>query len=94
MKHCIDYIEPGTLLTFIGSCGGFENVRKILSLSPGTHLVLSKGTGTLWINQYFLGELNRLYLMDRGIHWPMFRLVLRDSLENHYKNWKRKKTNY
>ncbi|MEE2923752.1 MAG: hypothetical protein VX619_03125 [bacterium] len=90
LKHCIDYIEPGTLLTFIGSCGGFENVRKILSLSPGTHLVLSKGTGTLWINQYFLGELNRLISDGQGIHWPMFRLVLRDSLENHYKNWKRK----
>ena len=90
LKHCIDYIEPGTLLTFIGSCGGFENVRKILTLSPGTHLVLSKGTGTLWINQYFLGELNRLISEGQGIHWPMFRLVLRDSLENHYKNWKRK----
>ncbi len=90
LKHCIDYIQPGTLLTFIGSCGGFENVRKILSLSPGTHLVLSKGTGTLWINQYFLGELNRLISEGQGIHWPMFRLVLRDSLNAHYKNWKRK----
>lgn len=90
LHHCINYIEPDTVLTFIGSCGGFENVRKILSLSPGTHLVLSKGTGTLWINQYFLGELNRLISEGQGIHWPMFRLVLRDNLNKHYKRWKRK----
>lgn len=90
LHHCINYIEPDTVLTFIGSCGGFENVRKILSLSPGTHLILSKGTGTLWINQYFLGELNRLISEGQGIHWPMFRLVLRDNLNKHYKRWKRK----
>lgn len=90
LHHCINYIEPETVLTFIGSCGGFDNVRKILSLSPGTHLVLSKGTGTLWINQYFLGELNRLISEGQGIHWPMFRLVLRENLSNHYKRWKRK----
>lgn len=80
LKHCIEDIDKNVDLAVIGSCGGFEDMEKVMKLSKGAHIILSKGTGTIWVNNILLKELNELLVNGEVIYWPEFRERLRKKI--------------
>jgi hypothetical protein len=82
--HVVDslkYLNPNTMLAIVGSCGGFENLETILQQSPNTQIILTKGTGTAWINNLIVPAINQRILSGvQEIHWVEFKQNLRTEL--------------
>jgi hypothetical protein len=57
-------------LIVLGSCGGYQNLQKVLEICPDAHIVSSKQTGTFTVNDPMM----RLLLTDindgKSITWP------------------------
>ncbi len=64
---------PQSLRFFwIGSCGGFYNTSKTVDHFPQAHLVVTKGTGTMFINDPVLKLFND-EMLDKGtVVWESF----------------------
>jgi hypothetical protein len=80
MHRVINDITPMTKIAFLGSCGGFENLDTILHLSKEAHIVYSKGTGTIWVNNTFLRELGNRLIVEPDINWPELKIITRESV--------------
>ncbi len=80
VSECVDHILPGTRLVLIGSCGGVENLARILTIAPQADLILTRGIGTVWINNILVRMLNELLLNAEVIPWQEFRQRVRDQL--------------
>ena len=71
------YWLPGTLkrmpldtkIVVLGSCGGYQNLAKILQGSPDAHIISSKEIGTGNINQAILNYLNDKVLDDKVLNF-------------------------
>ena len=71
------YWLPGTLkrmpldtkIVILGSCGGYQNLSKILQGSPDAHIISSKEIGTGNINQTILNYLNDRLLIDKSLNF-------------------------
>jgi len=83
--HVVDslkYLNQNTRLALIGSCGGFENLETVLMRSPYTQMILTKGTGTAWINNLLVPAINKWILSDAPeLNWLEFKQDLRSELE-------------
>lgn len=66
------YIEADTTLVSLGSCGGFNNVSNVLSRSPMAHILATKGTGTMYVNDPLFKMMNEEMLGRGNIHWADF----------------------
>jgi hypothetical protein len=78
---CIPDITNRTMVAVLGSCGGFENIESVLKLSLYSSIVLSKGTGTIWINNTLIKEMNELLLLGDNLQWKYFRISVRNLIE-------------
>lgn len=55
----------------LGSCGGYRNVAEVLDRAPSAHIISTKGTGTMLVNDPLLLMLNEAILAG-DIDWPTF----------------------
>lgn len=62
-------MTPTALLTFLGSCGGYNNIVKVLNNFPSSHILSTKGTGTRWVNDPLLFMINEEIRKGRDIEW-------------------------
>jgi hypothetical protein len=71
------YWLPGTIkrmsanakIVVLGSCGGYQNLNKILSISPDAHIISTKQIGKGDINKPILSYLNQALLSGRFLSW-------------------------
>lgn len=56
-------------IVFLGSCGGYQNLSKILSNSPDAHIISTKEIGTGLINKAVLEYLTRSTTAKQPIVW-------------------------
>ncbi|MGG9970506.1 hypothetical protein ACQ33O_01830 [Ferruginibacter sp. SUN002] len=71
------YWLPGTIkrmpgdakIIILGSCGGFKNLNKILSLCPDAHIVSTKEIGKGDINRPILNYLNTTFVSGKTLMW-------------------------
>jgi len=71
----------------IGSCGGYKNLSEVLTKSPHSQIISTKGTGSRFVNDPTFYEVNKLILSGKDILWSNFVESLPDSLRNN-KNFK------
>ncbi len=66
----MEEFDTSAKLIVLGSCGGYQNLNKILEICPDAHIVSSKQTGTFTVNDPMM----RLLLADindgKSITWP------------------------
>jgi hypothetical protein len=68
----IKQIQPAAKIVLLGSCGGYNVIHDVLQHSPDAHIVASKQTGKMYINQPFLNILNEKIRNGNNIDWIPF----------------------
>jgi len=65
-------IPSNAKLVSLGSCGGYREVVSVLDKSPLAHIISTKGTGTMLVNDPLFEMLNEEILSGRDIEWRDF----------------------
>jgi hypothetical protein len=83
--HADDSIRDITnesAIVALGSCGGYSNLAKILDKSPEAHIISTKGTGTMLVNDRYLKKLNEWISEGKSIDWNTFWGELEEEMGN------------
>ncbi|MBL0136800.1 MAG: hypothetical protein IPP79_23880 [Chitinophagaceae bacterium] len=62
-------IMPTARIVILGSCGGYNNINEVLSISNDAHIISSKQTGTMHVNEPILQAMNSSLLAGKNIDW-------------------------
>jgi hypothetical protein len=68
----LDYMnkyDTAAKLIVLGSCGGYQNLQRVLEICPESHIVSSKQTGTMRVNDPMLSLLFDDLSMGKNIMW-------------------------
>lgn len=69
LESTLEKLQPSARIVVLGSCGGYNNLSDVLTISPGAHIISSKQTGSMTINDPILGEMNSILLAGKDIDW-------------------------
>jgi hypothetical protein len=101
LPRTMDRMPGDAKIVVLGSCGGFQNLNKILEINPDAHIVSTKEIGAGDINGPILSYINEVYRTGANLNWRKMWVTLtkkfstdpnknvRDSWENYippYKN--------
>jgi hypothetical protein len=62
-------LEKHVKIVILGSCGGYHNLATVLDKSPNAHIVSSKQTGTMGVNDEILKSLNNSLIAGQDANW-------------------------
>jgi len=65
----IDRLNKKTKIVVLGSCGGYHNLSTVLDHSPDAHIISSKQTGAMSVNEPIIKDLNEQLLAGKDINW-------------------------
>jgi hypothetical protein len=77
----LKYLQPYTKLAILGSCGGYKNMQKIMDINPDVHIIASKQTGTMTVNDPLLKQLYNYLNEGKNLDWVSFWTELNDSFK-------------
>jgi hypothetical protein len=69
LPSTLKYVGPNNKIVILGSCGGYHNLSTILEQSEDAHIVSSKQTGTMHVNDPMIRMINDLVSAGKGINW-------------------------
>jgi hypothetical protein len=69
VKSTMQWIQPSARIVILGSCGGYNNLNEVLTISPDAHIISSKQTGTMHVNEPILQSINAFLLANKNINW-------------------------
>lgn len=65
----IDRLDKNSRIVMLGSCGGYHNLGTVLSHSPDAHIISSKQTGAMAVNEPIIKVINNRLLEGKDIDW-------------------------
>jgi hypothetical protein len=65
----LDRIPSIARIVYLGSCGGFGNIQRVLELAPDAHIIATKGEGTKVVNDPLLRMIDDAILKGKGVNW-------------------------
>jgi hypothetical protein len=101
LPRTMDRMPGDAKIVLLGSCGGYQNLNKILELNPDAHIISTKEIGAGDINKPILTYMNQVFTTGADLSWrSMWQNLskvfsrdanksIRDSWENYippYKN--------
>ncbi len=69
VRYTLKQIQPSAKIVILGSCGGYNNLSEVLSISPDAHIISSKQVGTKSVNEPILQAINADLLEGNNIDW-------------------------
>lgn len=69
VRYTLKQIQPSAKIVILGSCGGYNNLSEVLSISPDAHIISSKQVGTKSVNEPILQAINTDLLKGNNIDW-------------------------
>lgn len=69
VKSTLRRIMPSARIVVLGSCGGYNNINDVLTISGDAHIISSKQTGTMHINEPIIQSLNACLTSGKNIDW-------------------------
>lgn len=66
----ISQIDRSTKVVFLGSCGGYQNINRVLENSPFAHIIASKQTGTGAVNGPMIMSITETLRQGKDLNWP------------------------
>jgi hypothetical protein len=69
LANTLPYISSNNSLLFLGSCGSFNNVSHLLDIAPEAHIIATKQTGTMFVNDPMLYNVNETIRTEGVIDW-------------------------
>ncbi len=74
VRYTLKQIEPSAKIVILGSCGGYNNLSDILTISSDAHIISSKQVGTQTVNEPILQAIDNNLLEGKNIDWlPMWK---------------------
>jgi hypothetical protein len=74
VRYTLQQIQPSAKIVVLGSCGGYNNLSEVLSISSDAHIISSKQVGTKSVNEPILQAINSDLLAGNNIDWlPMWK---------------------
>ena len=81
LENTLKRLTPYTKLAFLGSCGGYNNIKQIVSANPEIQIIASKQVGAMAINDPMLNAINMRLIEGSNLYWePLWK-----SLEENFK---------
>lgn len=56
-------------IVILGSCGGYHNLALVLDKAPDAHIISSKQTGVMAVNEPILRSMNTMLLQGADVNW-------------------------
>jgi len=78
----VSEITSSAAVVYLGSCGGYVSMSSVLDRSPSAHILSTKGTGTMTVNDLLLKMLNEQIRKGGGIDWFIFWSAAENKLGN------------
>ncbi|MCW3074177.1 MAG: hypothetical protein JWP69_1246 [Flaviaesturariibacter sp.] len=72
VNSTIEQIQPSAKLVLLGSCGGYNVISEVLKKAPDAHIIASKQTGKIKINEPFTQIMNEKLRNGANIDWVPF----------------------
>jgi hypothetical protein len=66
----IEQFDTAAKIIILGSCGSYQNLMKALEISPDAHIITSKQTGSMRVNDPMLRVLLNDFNAGKSILWP------------------------
>jgi len=70
--HAMDTIRqipPSAKIVSLGSCGGYRNIMSVLEKASQAHIITTKGTGTMTVNDPLLKMINDRIKLGQDVVW-------------------------
>ena len=87
LENTLPYITPNNKFVFLGSCGSFKNLDKVLELAPHAQVFSTKQTGTMAVNDPALYHINEAIRKGGPVDWSKeqeYMDRLGDARKEHY----------
>lgn len=76
LPYTIRQMMPSSRIVMLGSCGGYQNLAKILNVNEDAHIISTKQVGSYSVNEPILRSLNEAIRNGRNIEWiPMWQQI-------------------
>lgn len=69
LPSTLEQLQENTRIVVLGSCGGYHNLGVVLDMSPDAHIISTKQTGTMLINDVIVQAINNRLLEGKDIEW-------------------------
>jgi hypothetical protein len=69
LKNTLKQLSPFTKLAILGSCGGYNNVQKIITANPDMQIIASRQVGSMSVNDPMLSVINTSLAEGKDLIW-------------------------
>jgi hypothetical protein len=69
LPFTLSKLNKNVRIVILGSCGGYHNLAIVLDHAPDAHIVSSKQTGVMAINEPIIRSLNQMLINGEDINW-------------------------
>jgi hypothetical protein len=69
LPRTIERMPGDAKIVVLGSCGGYQNLKQILSISPDAHIISTKEIGKGDINMPILSYINQTFINGKTLVW-------------------------
>jgi hypothetical protein len=80
LPFTIKQLPEDSKIIMLGSCGGYGNLKDILTFAPDAHIISTKQMGTTNVNKYIIDALDKSFVAGNNIDWRQ----MWDGLENSF----------
>ena len=71
LKNTLKQLSPFIKLAVLGSCGGYNNVQKIISANPDMQIIASRQVGSMFVNDPMLSVINTSLAGGKDLNWSL-----------------------
>jgi hypothetical protein len=82
LENSLTYLNASIKLALLGSCGGSNNLISVASISPDSHIIVSKKIGTLLVNDPLLAMINNWLVHKKDLVWPDIWKAMEEKFKN------------
>jgi hypothetical protein len=69
LPYTIEQLSENAKIIMLGSCGGYQNLKKILTYAPEAHIISTKQTGAKDVNKPIIDALDNTLRAGNNIDW-------------------------
>jgi len=81
VRYTLKQIEPSAKIVILGSCGGYNNLSDVLTISNDAHIISSKQVGTRSVNEPILQAIDNNLIEGKNIEWLQIWKDLTDKFQ-------------
>ncbi|MDB5245786.1 MAG: hypothetical protein JWQ40_180 [Segetibacter sp.] len=70
VSSTIKQLFPTSKVVLLGSCGGYQNINKVLSICPEAHIIASKQVGSGTVNGPMIMSITETLRQGKDLNWP------------------------